>query len=255
LVGILGGTGPAATADFYGKLIRATPAETDQEHLRVVIWADPTVPDRTAALLDGGADPTPFIQRGARALKEAGADLIAVPCNTAHAFLPGIESRLGVRIVHMIEETARYITAVSPPVERVAILATTGTVKAGLYQDWLGRAGRSVVLPNAREQAVIMRVIRDVKAGDTGTEVRRWISEVTGALAARGAQAVVAGCTEIPLVLQAAAVPVPVADPALILADAVVALARRPAGVASLSPADGIGELPTPPAADTGRAG
>ncbi|MFI7709173.1 aspartate/glutamate racemase family protein [Nonomuraea sp. NPDC049480] len=230
LVGILGGMGPAATADFYDKLIRATPAETDQEHLRVVIWADPTVPDRTAALLDGGADPAPFMERGARALKEAGADLIAVPCNTAHAFLLGIGARLGVRIIHMIEETARHIEAMSPPVHRVGILATTGTVKARLYQDSLSRAGRSVVLPDAGEQAVIMRVIRDVKAGDTGPQVRRRISEITGALAARGAQAVVAGCTELPLVLHAETVPVPVADPARILADAVVAQARRIAG-------------------------
>lgn len=215
--------GPAATADFYEKLIRATPAETDQEHLRVVIWADPTVPDRTAALLDGGADPTPFIARGAEALKEAGADLIAIPCNTAHAFLPGIEARLGVRIIHMIEETARRIENMSPPIQRVALLATSGTVRAGLYQDWLTRAGKDVMLPGPREQAAIMRVIRDVKAGKTGTDVQARIAEIAEGIAARGAQAVVAGCTEIPLVLRAADVSVPVADPSLILAEAVVA--------------------------------
>jgi aspartate racemase len=217
--------GPAATADFYEKLIRATPAETDQEHLRVVMWADPTVPDRTAALLDGGADPTPFLVRGAEALKEAGADLIAVPCNTAHAFLPGIEAQVGVRIIHMIEETARHIAAMRPHVDRVALLATTGTVRAGLYQDWLSRTGKEVMLPDAGEQAVIMRVIRDVKAGDTRAETRHRIAEVAEGIAKRGAQAVVAGCTEIPLVLHAEDVSVPVADPSQILAEAVVAQA------------------------------
>jgi aspartate racemase len=205
LVGILGGMGPAATADFYEKLIKATPARTDQEHLRVVMWADPTVPDRTEAL------------------KDAGADLIAVPCNTAHAFVPRIELQVGVRIIHMIEETARHIDAMSPPVDRVALLATTGTVKAGLYQDWLSRTGKKVLLPTAPEQAEVSRIIGEVKAGRVVTELRHRIAEIAETLVARGAQVVVAGCTEIPLVLRPEDVSVPVADPSQILAEAVVA--------------------------------
>ncbi|HEY8717133.1 aspartate/glutamate racemase family protein [Pengzhenrongella sp.] len=223
LVGILGGMGPAATADFYAKLIRATPAETDQDHLRVVIWADPRVPDRSASLLDGGADPAPLIEAGIRALKDAGADLIAIPCNTAHAFIEGLAERWDVPIVHMIEETARRIAGLDPRVERVALLATTGTVRAGLYQDWLGRTGREVVLPDAREQAWIAKSIRGIKSGETGLEVRIGIAGIVAALAARGAQAVIAGCTELPLVLHDGDVSIPVVDPAQILAEAVVA--------------------------------
>ena len=95
LVGILGGMGPAATAYLYQRIIALTPARTDQEHLAVTIWADPSVPDRTEALLGVGADPTPTLVSGARKLREAGAELVAIACNTAHAFAPAVEAAAG----------------------------------------------------------------------------------------------------------------------------------------------------------------
>ena len=88
IVGILGGMGPLATADFYTKLILATPATRDQEHLRVVMWADPTVPDRSVGILGDGPDATPWLVRGGQMLAAMGAAFIAMPCNTAHAYLP-----------------------------------------------------------------------------------------------------------------------------------------------------------------------
>jgi aspartate racemase len=223
LVGILGGMGPAATVDFYGKLVCATPATSDQEHVRVIIWADPTVPDRSAALLGDGPDPTPHIEQGARALVAAGADLIAVPCNTAHAFLPGIAERIGVPIVHMIEETVRYIVRLTSPVDHVGLLATRGTRQAGLYQNWLHLVGKHVVLPNEMEQEEVMRSIRAIKSGDTGTDVRARVAGIAEALATRGAQVLIAGCTEIPLVLKSGDIDVPVVDPTLILAKSIIA--------------------------------
>src|SRR5436305_14021021 len=96
IAGILGGMGPAATADLYQKIIAATPATRDQEHIPVVIWADPTVPDRTPAVLDGGEDPTPWLLRGAERLVAMGAAFIAVPCNTAHAFFPRIAPQISL---------------------------------------------------------------------------------------------------------------------------------------------------------------
>lgn len=224
LVGVLGGMGPAATADFYAKLVRATPARTDQEHLRVVIWADPTVPDRSAALLHDGEDPAPALAAGARALAAAGATLIAVPCNTAHAFLDGV-SRVGVPLVHMIRETALAVASVVPPGSRVGLLATTGTVAAGLYQRELEAVGTEAVLPDERDQDAVMAAIGAVKAGDVD-DARRTLVEAARRLTARGARAVVAGCTEIPLALHADDVAVPVVDPATVLAEAVVARVR-----------------------------
>ncbi|WP_433359027.1 aspartate/glutamate racemase family protein [Streptosporangium sp. CA-115845] len=229
VVGVLGGMGPAATADFHTKLVRATPAHTDQQHLPLIIWSDPTVPDRSAALLNMGPDPTPWLMRGARALKAAGAGIIAVPCNTAHAFLAHVERETGVGIVHMIDETVQHIATVNPDIRGVGLLATTGTIRAHLYQDWLERAGYSVLLPTAQEQeAVVMRVIRSVKAGHHDLDLIRQLHALSESLASRGAQILIAGCTELPLVLGEDDIPLPVVDPGQILAHAVVRAAYRP---------------------------
>ena len=220
-VGVLGGMGPAATADFYAKLIRATPATRDQEHLRVVIWSDPSTPDRTQALLQDGPDPTPWLVHGARMLTNAGADLIAVPCNTAHAFLPAVADRVGVPIVHMIDQASRRIASMNPRVRTAGLIATTGTVQAGLYQEWLTKAGIELLVPHPPAQAEeVMPAIRAIKAGTT---VPGTLAAVARRLLERGAEVIIAGCTEVPLGLHPDELPVPLVDPAQVLAEAVVA--------------------------------
>jgi len=226
IIGILGGMGPAATADFYAKLVSMTPGRHDQDHLRTVIWSDPAIPDRTEALLAGGPDPTPWLLNGSRVLREAGATVIAIPCNTAHAFVPRIADHVGLPIVHMIGEVARHLTTLQPPVRTAGLLATTGTVHAGLYQEWLDRHGIRLVLPDpAGRQSEVMAAIRAVKAGNRGAAAAS-LAEVARQLTAQGAQAIIAGCTEIPLGLPADAVEVPLIDPAVILAQALVRRAR-----------------------------
>ncbi|CAM04328.1 aspartate racemase [Saccharopolyspora erythraea NRRL 2338] len=223
-IGVLGGMGPAATADFYAKLIRATPATTDQEHLRVIIWSDPTTPDRTRALLEGGTDPTPWLVYGARVLAAGGADVIAVPCNTAHAFLPAVVERVGVPLVHMIEQTSRHLAALRPPVRKVGLLATTGTVRARLYETWLATAGIALLVPDSTSQAEeVMAAIRSIKAGK---DDRGLLARAARRLVDRDARAIIAGCTEIPLGLETGQLPVPVVDPTQVLAEAVIAHAR-----------------------------
>jgi aspartate racemase len=229
VVGVLGGMGPAATADFYQKLVTATPALTDQQHLKVVLWSDPTVPDRSAALQGNGPDPTPWLLNGARILSAAGAELIAVPCNTAHAFLPTVEEQTGVRIVHMIDQTVRDVHHTTPWIRRIGLLATTGTVRANLYQDWFVRAGVQVVLPTAEEQhGLVDAAIRAVKAGERGARVTGLLAAAGENLANRGAAALIAGCTEIPLVFDERSASIPVIDPTWVLAKAVVAAAYPP---------------------------
>ena len=223
-VGVLGGMGPAATADFYTKLIRATPAATDQEHLRVIIWSDPTTPDRTRALLEGGTDPTPWLVHGARVLAAAGADLIAVPCNTAHAFLPAVIERVGVPLVHMIEQTSRQLGTLRPRVRTAGLLATTGTVRAKLYETWLAAAGIALLTPDSTSQSnEVMPAIRSIKAGEDAPNL---LARAARRLVDRGAQAIIAGCTEVPLGLHARELPVPLVDPTQVLAEAVIAHAR-----------------------------
>jgi aspartate racemase len=225
LVGILGGMGPAATVDFYAKLVRATPADKDQDHLRVVIWSDPTVPDRSAALRGGGIDPTPWLLQGAQKLEACGAHLIVVPCNQAHAFLPAVQEAIGIPIVSMIEATVRSLRALPQRVTRVALLAATGTLSAGVYRDKLDEEGIDLVLPTDQQQEEVMAAFRAVKAGDVGTATEDCLSDVAAHLVSRGADVLIAGCTEALLTLSEDRVTIPVIDPAQALVEEIVAIA------------------------------
>jgi aspartate racemase len=224
LIGILGGMGPAATVDFYAKLVDATPARYDQDHLRVVIWADPTTPDRSRALLDHGADPTPWLVQGVRALTTAGADVITIPCNTAHAFLGPITQEAGdVPVLNLIHHACQRTRQLDPPVRAVGLLATTGTVRAGLYHDPLAQAGMTVMAPDDRTQLhEVMPAIAEMKAGKAASGT---LCRLAAELADRGAHAIIAGCTEVALALRDNQLGVPVIDPAQILAEAAVAWA------------------------------
>jgi aspartate racemase len=223
VVGILGGMGPAATADFYLKLVQATPASSDQEHLQVLIWSDPTIPDRTDALLIHGADPTPALIAGAKLLQQSGAAMLAVPCNTAHAFLAAVQTAVDIPIVHMIEETANHVQLLTPHVHRVGLLSTTGTQKAGLYQAWLDKKGIEVLSPDAESQEnLVMASIRGIKAGKSGTDVKPQFIAAARKLIDAGAQAIIGGCTEVPAGLAAGDIDVPFIDPARILAESLV---------------------------------
>ncbi len=223
IVGILGGMGPAATADLYTKIIAATPATCDQDHLHVVIWADPTVPDRSRALLQGGADPTPWLLRGATQLVAMGASFIAVPCNTAHAFFPAIERTITVPFMHMMDETATAVEITYPSIERVGLLATTGTSTSRLYQEWFAKHHIEVIVPNGDlQERVVMGAIHRVKAGKIERDTTAMLSEAAGSLVEHGAQALIAGCTELPLVFRDGDATVPVIDPTRVLAEAIV---------------------------------
>lgn len=229
VVGILGGMGPAATADLYAKIVAATPAQRDQEHVRVVVWADPTTPDRTAALEGTGPSPVPWLQQGVDRLERSGASFIVVACNTAHAFLPQLTTH--VPVVRIMDETARAVRETHPAATRVGLLATRGTVKTRLYQDAFAAVGLAVVVPDEARQAAVSEAIARVKRGDKGPDVTALVDKAGRALAAeQGAEVLVTGCTELPLVYRREDAPVPVVDPTDALARAVVrrAAAARP---------------------------
>ncbi len=233
-VGILGGMGPLATVDFYRKVVRDTPASTDQEHFPVVIWADPSVPDRTQGLIGGGPDPTPWLIYGAQRLEAMGADLIATPCNTAHAFLPRVRESVSIPILDMIVATVNHICHLSPAVAAVGVLASEGTVQARLYHRQLEEAGLRVLVPDqASQKAQVNASIRMVKAGNIGPETRGLIAASARSLAHRGAELVIAACTEFPLILDEAGATVPVMDPTSVLARAVINRAHTMRGLAA----------------------
>lgn len=224
-IGILGGMGPEATADLFLKIIRSTPARTDQDHIRVVIDSNPAIPDRTAAILGSGPDPVPLLTRTARLLEQWGVDLIVIPCNTAHYFYDEVQASVRVPVLHIMKETAAHLRERYPALRDVGLLATTGTVRTGLYQRFLAEHALNTLLPDDEGQQVVMDCIygeQGVKAGHTGPEVTARLAGVAASLIARGAGAVIAGCTELPLVLREGDLPVPVIDPTRILAEAAV---------------------------------
>lgn len=234
-MGVLGGMGPWATLDFFARVLRLTPASCDQDHVRVLIDNNPAVPDRTAFLLGHGEDPTPWLVAGARGLAAAGADFLVIPCNTAHAFYPAIAGSVAIPVLHIMEEAAAAAAQAYPRLRRVGLLATAGTVRAGLYARAFGRHGVETLVPSGPEQAATDALIAAIKAGP-GPGHRAPAVDLVEALARRGAEVVVLGCTELPLVLQADAVAVPVLDATEVLARRAVALAR---GDAAWPPATG----------------
>lgn len=223
VVGILGGMGPLATADLYRKIIELTPAGRDQDHIPVVIYADPRVPDRTDALLHGGDDPVPWLVRGARALDALGADFIVIPCNTAHAFIADVQSRIDPPILGMIDAAADEIRASWPDAGVVGLLATSGTIAAELYQRALLARGVDVIVPDDDvQERCVMPAIRAVKAGQPIADATALLVEASSHLAERGADVLLAACTEIPVALQQPDVETPLLDATLALARAAV---------------------------------
>lgn len=224
LVGILGGMGPAATADFYLKLINATPAAKDQDHIRTVIWSDPTVPDRSAALVGDGEDPTPSLVRGARRLAGCGASFIVIPCNTAHAFRVAIEQATGVPVLDMIAATVDVLGARVPTPSAVGVLATDGTLSTDLYREALTAKGYRSIEPQPEIQLRLMDALAMIKAGDVGWQAQAGLGQAATHLVGRGADVLIAGCTEVVLGLRSDSVSVPVIDPAQVLAELIVKL-------------------------------
>jgi aspartate racemase len=146
-VGILGGMGPAATVDLFDRIVQTTPARTDQEHLPILIVNDPNIPDRTQAILYGGPDPLPAMRHGLDMLVGMGAELLAMPCNTAHYYWPELQAGLDVPLVNMVDETVRAIRRSHPGIQQVGILATSSTLAVRLFQEVLEREGLEPVEP------------------------------------------------------------------------------------------------------------
>jgi aspartate racemase len=197
-LGIIGGVGPLATMFIGEMIVRRTKATKDQEHLHTIIDNDTNIPDRTAFILDNTKEnPVPVIVADAKKLASVGADMIAIPCNTAHTFYDDIVDGSPVPVLHMIRETAKR--AYDLGAERVGILATTGTLTSRMYQDALEEFGITPVVPDDTMKEKVMSIIYDyVKAGkDVSKEDWQPIEE---AMLALNCDRIVLGCTELSIV-------------------------------------------------------
>ena len=219
-LGVLGGMGPLASAHFMVRLTMLTPAERDQDHVAAVLWSDPAVPDRSLAREGTGPDPLPALVAGLRALEQAGCGAVAIPCNTAHGWIDGMRASTALPILHIVDAAAAELTRLGVSAGPVGVMATQATLDMALYQDRLGALGWPCLVPAAAEMREhVTPAIAAVKAGRPNDAYAPLI-EVARALMARGAGAVVLGCTEIPLGIQAGP------ESGLALVDTIDALAR-----------------------------
>ncbi|CAN5409003.1 amino acid racemase [soil metagenome] len=214
ILGVLGGMGPAATVAFLARVQALTPAEGDADHIRVLMDMNPQVPDRnrTPELAEA------VLGEMARRLKDAGAEILAMPCNTAHAQGAGIRAA-GLPFIDMIAETTAVVVASGAT--RVGVLATPGG--EALYVAALTATGVEPVLLEGADREAFMARVYGVKAGDVGEAARGRMKALAATLVARGAEGIVAGCTEVPLLLAQGDVTAPLTDSAEVLAQACVA--------------------------------
>lgn len=222
VIGILGGMGPLATVELFKRIVLKTPAERDQDHPKIIIYNNPKIPDRTAFLLGKGTSPLPHLIEGAKKLEEWGADFIIMPCNTAHFFAQDIQREINIPLVSMIEETVKRIESLG--LKKVGLLATDGTIKGMVYHRALLRRGIKIALPDREDQRRVMRAIYEgVKAGNL-----EWGREVMLRIAKnleKRSEGIIAGCTEVSVVLRRGDFGIPLIDPMDVIAEKAVALA------------------------------
>ena len=226
IVGVLGGMGPEAAVDFMAKVIAATPASKDQDHIRTLVDHNPSVPNRQAAILADGEDPGPALAEMAARLEAAGAEFLVIPCNTAYVFEDSIKVAVKIPLVSIIEVTIAEIGHRVPGAKKIGILATDGCLAAGVYQDALEARGLTPLVPESDEMVRLMNLIHNIKGGDSDAASTAGMREIAAALCGRGAEALIAGCTEIPLVLDQSMLGVPLIASTDALAEYTVALAR-----------------------------
>ena len=224
-VGVLGGMGPEATVDFMAKVIALTAASCDQDHVRMLVDHNPHVPNRQDAILGGGEDPGPVLADMAADLESIGADFLVIPCNTAYVFEDAILEATHIPLISIIGVSIAAAQEQAPGAERIGVLPTDGCLTSGVFQRGLAAAGLAAELPAEDELREFMALIKTIKAGKHSAETARRMAALAEALVARGAGAVIAGCTEIPLVLEQDAVSVPLISSTDALAEITVKLA------------------------------
>lgn len=203
MIGVIGGMGPLATLDFMHKVLRATPAVDDPDHVPLLVQSDPRIPSRPAAILAGGASPLPALQAARDRLIAAGATALVMPCNTAHRWYPALQAGCPVPFPSIIEVTCDAIATAVPPGSRIAVVATRATLACGLFDAALAARGLQAVHPgDALLDASILPAIADVKAGRLAQAGIRMEAAVRSLLA--DASRVVLACTEAPVALAAA---------------------------------------------------
>lgn len=224
-IGIVGGVGPEASNKFCDLLIKYKHKSKDQDNIPFIHFCNPQIPDRTEFILGKGKNPVPEIVKTCLKLEEAGADFLVIPCNTAHCFLSQIQQDISIPIIDMIKILIKKIKTENPQIKRVGILATTGSIKAKLFENYLNIIDVKAIIPNSQDQEqLVMKAIYGENGIKSGKKVypKKLLLKAAKNLIKKGAQAIILGCTEIPLVLKQKNLNLPLYDPMDIVAEEII---------------------------------
>lgn len=221
-LGIIGGMGSVAAAYLFNRIIELTPTSVDQEYIEIMMHNNTRVPDRTRGILHGGESPLPELLRSIKLLNDFGADYIVIACMTSHYFAEKMQGESKAKIINAIDETVEFVSSNYPGVKRVGVLASTGAIKLELFQKrFKARGIESIILDDEDQKTYFMEPIYaewGIKAGHTTGKPKERFSEAVGILRKGGAEALIAGCSELPLVLSQDEMDMPMIDANEILA-------------------------------------
>lgn len=228
IVGIIGGMGPEATVDFMARIIKATPARDDGDHIRMLVDNNPKIPSRIRAIIDGnGESPIPCLQDMACRLAAWGAHFLAMPCNTAHYYHREIQAATTIPLLDMVDLAVRAVISRNPGIESVGLLASTAVIQLKLYEKRFADSGLTLLAPADPIQKDLMRAIRKIKTGHYGPGEVETIQAAADHLHARGAAALLVACTELSIIGRRITSTPAVFDSSQILAQAVIREARN----------------------------
>lgn len=205
VLGVLGGMGPAATAEFLSLLSKKAPAKCDQEHPRVIVYSDTIIPNRTNFILGKGENPTPYLLDGLNRLLEWGADILCITCNTSHYYIDSFPETIRSRLISIVNETLEKSKGVSP--QGAWLTATLGSMKSSIYQNLAVSKGYSLKIPNENMMIKIHRVTDLVKGGNI-KEAGLSYKEICESLWEKYDLPIIGACTELPIAYSESGLPI-----------------------------------------------
>jgi aspartate racemase len=226
-VGIIGGMGPEATVDLMRRIIELTPVEDDADHIHMLVDNNPKVPSRIKALIERtGESPATCLMDMAQKLELQGADFLVIPCNTAHHYHASVASAVSVPVINLIQLTAEAVHAKQVNIRKVGMLASSALRMIELYEPWFREFNIEIVYPMEAEQALVMQLIRDVKARRSTQAQLTQYNAVAASLETRGVECLVVACTELSVINDKLESDLPIYDASEILAAEIIRMAK-----------------------------
>lgn len=223
VAGIIGGMGPQATVDLFQKIVLNTKSDSDNNHIHILIDNNIDIPDRTKSILNNSDLPLKYMSESAKKLESIGAEFLAMPCNTAHFFYDRLQETVNIPILNMIEETAKHLKSKGD--KNLLLLATTGTIKTGIYQKIFSKFDLNIITPKGEFQEEVMSSIYDyVKKGISYNKEDKFKTFLESELK-NDIDSIILGCTELPILFSENNFDYNIVDPTLILAKAIITTA------------------------------